>query len=101
MTEELLYDADPFYNTNLKAKGKNLSALPLMALGGRVSRIRCDAPLERQHLQGNAQMMSNQMISERTTEHPDEIKGYEMRSSDGHAKTKVGDLTLIAERFKM
>jgi hypothetical protein len=91
ITAELLHECDEFYLVGLKSsKGPQLSALPLMKLGGRVPRIRCDAPAERQHLQGNPQMMSNQMREDRTTNHPDEVRGYEMRSSRGHERTKVG-----------
>jgi len=55
---ELMYDADPFYYQTTKGC-QGLSAAPLMAVGGRVVSVRCDAPAERQHLQGNPQALHN------------------------------------------
>ena len=88
---EILHEVDPFYLVGVKSKGNHLSGTVLMKLGGRVPRIRCDAPKERQHLQGNPQMMSNQMREDRTKDHPDEVRGFELRSSSqGYQRTIVG-----------
>ena len=88
---EILHEVDPFYLVGVKSKGNHLSGTILMKLGGRVPKIRCDAPEERQHLQGNPQMMSNQMREDRTKDHPDEVRGFELRkSSQGYQKTIVG-----------
>jgi len=89
-TAELLHEADPFYALSCLSAGTGRSAKPLMKLGGRIPRIRCDNPVQRQHLQGNPQMMHKMMVDVRTTDHPDEIRGYEMRNKEGHQRTKVG-----------
>jgi len=90
-TAEMLHTCTPLHDVDVLSRGTHLSALPLQKMGGRVNRIRCDAPLARQHMQSNPQMMSDQMRTDRTVEHPDEIKGFELRTaSSGRSSTIVG-----------
>ena len=91
LTAEKIHTCDVLYATDLQSTGTNRSAVPLQKFGGRVNRIRCDGPSETKHYQSNPQMMHQQLITERSKEHPDEIKGYELRTAgNGTKKTKVG-----------
>ena len=75
---ELIYDATPFYVESTKGC-QGLSAAPLMEYGGRSVSVRCDAPPERQHLQGNPQALFNSLRKDVTTSHPDKVVGFELR----------------------
>ena len=75
---ELMYDAGSFYCDTIR-DCEGLSTAPLMKVGGRAVSVRCDAPPERQHLQGNPQALHNSAREDVTRNHPDKVAGHELR----------------------